>query len=498
MLPQTEEQLAKAALCKAPEDIYSVSARELISRHCRSFLDAMRATPTELLFSEDLQKKLENAGTAYSGAVQKVAIAQVSGTKNRDVAGRIKEIFALCDGVRNRTLEAVTAIPVDPLDPKRLKEQLALLPAEGEQRLFRLNLMLARALLKEKGWDEKTALLLTLCEADPPAADMVALDVALSEIIRLPAGLDTIIGKQGKTVGERIALLSKLASGKADDPAPVPSDPPLAQRLMNLQARAAQPNVTAGLQAQMLAAITGTYPMTSGSTADELRATLDVAQRVRLKNGQFLGGETTEAALARRLSRLVNDQNIHDLMVGAPRLAERLQRCLDLYRKMIGPQNYDFLKKYIDYLLQERTVASDVAPKSASVPERLRGLTELHTILMGAPLPSVFRGKLQLRMEEVQNNLLDESGILDRIVKRGGNSAEKALPLIDLCCNDTLIKGSNLRRVRELAQRHIKQPDFLPSILAAATDDADRVKRMQDLHDRLIEAGLASDGGAEK
>jgi len=267
---------------------------------------------------------------------------------------------------------------------------------------------------------------------------------------------------------------------------------------MNLQARAPQPNVTAGLQAQMLAAVTGTYPRTSGSTADELRATLDVAQRVRLKNGQFLGGETTEAALARRMSRLVNDQNIHDLMVGAPRLAERLQRCLDLYRKMIGPQNYDFLKKYIDYLLQERTVASDVAPKSASVPERLRGLTELHTILMGAPLPSVFRGKLQLRMEEIQNNLLDESGILDRIVKRGSNSSEKALPLIDLCCNDTLIKGSNLRRVRELAQRHIKQPDFLPSILAAATDDADRVKRMQDLHDRLIEAGLASGGETGK
>lgn len=493
MLPQTEEQLAKAALCKAPDDLYGVGARELVARHCRSFLDAMRATPTELLFSEELQKKLENAGTAYSGAVQKVAIAQVSGTKNRDVAGRIKEIYALCDAVRNRTLEAVAAQPAEPLDPKRLTEQLASLPAETEPRLFRLNLMLARALLKEKGWDEKAKLLLTLYEAGPPAADAVALDMALSEIVRLPAGLDMLIGKQGKTVGERIALLSKLAAGKADDPAPVPSDPPLAQRLMNLQARAPQPNVTAALQAQMLAAVTGTYPMTSGSTADELQATLDAAQRVRLKGGQYLGGETTEAALARRLSRLINDQNIHELMLGAPRLAERLQRCLDLYRKMIGPQNFEFMKKYIDYLLQERTVASDVAPKSASVPERLRGLTELHTILMGAPLPSVFRGKLQLRMEEVQNNLLDESAILDRIVKRGGNSAEKALPLIDLCCNDTLIKGANLRRVRELAQRHVKQPDFLPSILAAATDDADRVKRMQDLHDRLIEAGLASD-----
>jgi hypothetical protein len=143
MLPQTEEQLAKAALCKVPADLYTVGARELISRHCRSFLDAMRATPTELLFSAELQKKLENAGTAYSGAVQKVAIAQVSGTKNRDVAGRIKEIFALCDGVRNRTLEAVSAAPVEPLDLARLHDQLASLPAKEEPRLFRLSLMLA-------------------------------------------------------------------------------------------------------------------------------------------------------------------------------------------------------------------------------------------------------------------------------------------------------------------------------------------------------------------
>ena len=137
MLPQTEEQLAKAALCKAPDDLYGIGARELVARHCRSFLDAMRATPTELLFSEELQKKLENAGTAYSGAVQKVAIAQVSGTKNRDVAGRIKEIYALCDAVRNRTLEAVAAQPAEPLDPKRLTEQLVLQQQQGKEQEYR-------------------------------------------------------------------------------------------------------------------------------------------------------------------------------------------------------------------------------------------------------------------------------------------------------------------------------------------------------------------------
>ena len=493
MLPQTEEQLAKAALCKAPDDLYTVGARELISRHCRSFLDAMRATPTELLFSEDLQKKLENAGTAYSGAVQKVAIAQVSGTKNRDVAGRIKEIFALCDGVRNRTLEAVSASPVQPLEPKRLKEQLASLPAEEGDRVFRLSLMLAKALLNEKGWADKAKLLLDMLDAGMPPADCAPIDNALSEIIRLQAGLDEIIGKQGKSAGERIAILNKLATGKTDDPAAIPADPPLAQRLMAAQVRQVQPNIQAALQSQMLAAVTGTYPMTDGPTSAELQATLDIAQRLRLRSGQFLGGEATEAALARRLSRLINDQHIHDLMVGAPRLAERLQRCLDLYRKMIGPQNYEFMKKYIDYLLQERTVASDVAPKSASVPERLRGITELHQILMGAPLPSVFRGKLQLRMEEVQNTLLDESAILDRITKRGKTTADKALPLIDLCCNDTLIKGANLRRVRELAQRYIKQPDFLTSVMAGAANDADRKTRLTELHDRLIEAGLAND-----
>lgn len=492
MLPQTEEQLAKAALCKAPADLYTVSARELISRHCRSFLDAMRATPTELLFSEELQRKLENAGTAYSGAVQKVAIAQVSGTKNRDVAGRIKEIFALCDGVRNRTLEVVSAAPVEPLDPARLRDQLALLPAEEEPRLFRLSLMLAKALQAHKDWAGKARLLLDMLDAKLPPADSAPIDIALSEIIRLPAGLDELIGKQGKSAGERIAILNKLATGKTEDPAAIPADPPLAQRLMAVQARQVQPNIQSALQAQMLTAVTGTYPLTGGPTTAELQATLEIAQRLRIKGGQFLGGEATEAALARRLSRLINDEHIHDLMVGAPRLAERLQRCLDLYKKMIGVQNQDFMKKYIDYLLQERTVASDVAPKSASVPERLRGLTELHQILMGAPLPSVFRGKLQLRMEEVQNTLLDESAILDRITKRGKTAADKALPLIDLCCNDTLIKGANLRRVRELAQRYVKQPDFLPGVIASASDDADSKKRLKELHDQLIEAGLAN------
>ncbi|MBU2089202.1 MAG: hypothetical protein KKB63_01420, partial [Alphaproteobacteria bacterium] len=185
--PHTDEQLAKAAHCAAPDDLYSLNARELISRTCRAFLDGVRATPTELLFNADLQRKLSDAGTNYAGAVQKIAIAQVSGVKNRDVAGRIKEIFALCDTVRDRLLKATADAPVDILVAATLAQQLGSLPADPQEREIRLSMMLAKTLQEDKDWAGKARLILSFLAAIPEGrdalADQVPFDKALGEIL---------------------------------------------------------------------------------------------------------------------------------------------------------------------------------------------------------------------------------------------------------------------------------------------------------------------------
>ena len=491
--PHTDEQLAKAAHCAAPDDLYSLNARELISRTCRAFLDGVRATPTELLFNADLQRKLSDAGTNYAGAVQKIAIAQVSGVKNRDVAGRIKEIFALCDTVRDRLLKATADAPVDILVAATLAQQLGSLQADPQEREMRLSMMLAKTLQEDKDWAGKARLILGFMAAVPEGrdavADQVPFDKALGEILRIPVGLDAVLGKHQKSIGARIQLLHSLALGKPGT-ADISACPPLARELADLLARHALPATRAALRSQMVAATIGTYPLTTGSAATELSALFDLTPKLREKSGQYIGGEEVEAALARRMSRLINDQTIYDIMGNTPRLADRLQRCLDIYGRTIGDQNLDFLKKYIDYLLQERTVSSDVAPKDTPMTQRLRGVTELHQIVSASNLSAVFRGKLALRLEEVQAHMLEEGAVLDRIVKRGKSSADKAVALMDLCRPGTLIKGPELRRAQELAQRYIKQDDFLPSFMAGAASEEDQKRLLIDLHSRLAEIGL--------
>ncbi|KZD04690.1 hypothetical protein [Oceanibaculum pacificum] len=491
--PQTDEQLAKSALCAAPDDLHGQHARELIGRSCRSFLETMRATPTELLFSAELQRKLADTGTAYAGAVQKIAIAQVSGNKNRDVAGRIKELYALCDAVRDRVLKAVAEAPAEALTPAGF----AALPGERAAREFRLNLNLAQALLEQKGWADKAALLLSLLNGDVAAADQPPLDKALAEIARVPAGLDALVGKQQKTVGPRIDLLYALAQIKPAPNAPAPDapilqgQPALTAELAALLARHKLPATRGALRGQIVAAVTGTYPLTGTAPDIELAALQELARKLRDKHGQFIGGEATEAALARRMSRLINDETIYQIMGNTPRLADRLRRCLELYAVTVGEQNLDYLKKYIDYLLQDRTILSDAAPKEATVVTRLRAVTEMHQMLGRSPLSEVFAGKLALRLEEAQARLIEESAIFDKVVKRGKSSADKALAMLDLCRSGTLIDGPDLRRARELAQRYMKQEDFLPSFLAGIDDEAEKKRRLVDLHQQLLDTGLA-------
>jgi len=89
-----EATLAKAAYCTDVSRFYTPHARDLIGRLLRTFLDNLKLTPTEVLYSLASQRKLMTSGNVLESAVQRAALAQVKDTEVR-ATQRIKELHGL-------------------------------------------------------------------------------------------------------------------------------------------------------------------------------------------------------------------------------------------------------------------------------------------------------------------------------------------------------------------------------------------------------------------
>src|SRR5436190_12479839 len=93
-IPLTEDPVVKAARCRVLEALAGETAREVIWRACRTFFETSKTVPIELLYASQHQEALMSAGSIFLGANQKVAIAQVAGTK-QSVSDRLRELNQL-------------------------------------------------------------------------------------------------------------------------------------------------------------------------------------------------------------------------------------------------------------------------------------------------------------------------------------------------------------------------------------------------------------------
>src|SRR5207253_3252279 len=84
----------------APQDLYTVHARERIGRLLEGWLERKGATPFELLHRADLVEELESSGTDLQHAIQKVAIpeAQARGLS-------VHELIRTFQGLVERAIE---------------------------------------------------------------------------------------------------------------------------------------------------------------------------------------------------------------------------------------------------------------------------------------------------------------------------------------------------------------------------------------------------------
>src|SRR5258707_390314 len=114
----------RLAPCKAIPDFYLPPSRALIGSLCRSFLDQMALTPTELLYSSRNHTRLEGAGNLLREAVERAGTMQARAV-GEPAPNRVKELQALLEQMSNATRELEAKEPVVALKAGGFRQAVA-------------------------------------------------------------------------------------------------------------------------------------------------------------------------------------------------------------------------------------------------------------------------------------------------------------------------------------------------------------------------------------
>src|SRR5213079_954517 len=90
--------------CKAIPDFYLPPSRALIGSLCRSFLDQMALTPTELLYSSRNHTRLEGAGNLLREVVERAGSMQARAV-GENAPNRVRDLQALLEKMSAATRE---------------------------------------------------------------------------------------------------------------------------------------------------------------------------------------------------------------------------------------------------------------------------------------------------------------------------------------------------------------------------------------------------------
>ncbi len=481
-IPLTEDPVVKSTRCHVLEALAGEPARDIIWRTCRSFFEGSRIVPIEVLYSSRHQEKLMSAGSAFLGANQKVAIAQVAGTK-QSVSDRLKELNKLTQDwqIMIRALEAKSDAVAAPGQLEALLKSLPGNPAERQGLAF---VAITRMLMPMKDYAQKFEAVMALDdELNPDVVEI--LDMLVGELLRTSGVSDQLLQGLG-TLEERLHRLADLATGTGAPPAGLP---PTAQRLASWLVARPMPNAQAALHGILFREIAGTQALTKGGPKAELQAVLKLRKRL-MTNGQILGGSVVEGGFDRRCARLLNPEVIDKIVGPTSSIAQELEAVLPFLEEPIGPRAREFVVQMVDQMMKacqspQRLVGDNVAP-----PQQLKILARFHKRIRKAELIGAVKTRILRTVETFHADTLKTADPIARIEQQGGGNNEKALALIDLLRSGSLLPGDYLDRARKAAESRLKSPDFMPTYLGQAADPAQRAQKIAALKTMLIEAGL--------
>ncbi len=483
-------------LCVAPQDLYTVHARERIGRLLEAWLERRGATAFELLHRPDMVEQLEASGVEIAHALQKVAVpeAHARGTTVAEMTATFK---SLADRAIERLMKDRARRVLPYVTPETFAK-VATHAAKDPEGAYLLGCGVAGHLASAKGWSEKVSLLLDLADVapQPSAARVLALSVlnqSLAEIGGSKRGLDDILGG-GLDLGGGLAAMTRLcAAGVIDKLVEIENS--VAKVMPELSARAKRlagwlgtedfTDVRASIGLRVLRELNGPRRLRPSDPAGEIDVLRGLAMALTAAAGKLLPIDDVQAAFSAR-SRMLVTRDFVDVYLGENRAAyDEAIALVWLTENIIGGGNKREAGRWLNGLVCGLKFEREYRQSPQPIATRLTALSRLQRAVSRCGLVEEDFGPIQGKLGELGGLIEADSRLIAQTLGADAPAVHRLTQLLKMACGETAPFGPAADRARIEALK-LARHDATRAELVSAPEQVDAIR------DLLQHAALAA------
>lgn len=482
------------AYCLGVEDFFKPAARFWMAGLLQDFLDGRRITPTELLHLPHWQKEFSNWHLRLT-FMQKAATAQ---TRSRGAAARARfqELLKLEEQVGKVTAQRGRTGEPPVLDGRAFNAAIKKLYGAnpGFYGRFDADSLLAHYIRPGNSFSIKVEWILRLCDGEVSAEALAVVDQVLGEIVASPAASMELFQWVHEYRGQ-LELLTDLWMGTVIDN---PEMPRVLEDLGSFLRTWDMPVTRRGLEITLqrlllkderLAPITQAELMGTSGLLDELVATGVLAAKLKAR-GSFIGGKRTAKILDQRVSHLLSEDKLEDLLRGKTFYA-KLVDLFNLDQAILGEYSQGIICSYLQRLLDNREFSGRLLDSTKGVRNKLRVIADVQQRIGKSSLPTTHKNIYARMLDEIQHTYIRANNIFGRFSKDKFPSADEVIELATLVTDGSFTEDKCINWARDLVRHHVRTTAFIRSFLTTLRNAEDRAGKVASLNEKLSAANLA-------
>lgn len=448
-----KEKTGEASLpCVTPADLFGAAARDTIRRVLSGWFERKQVCPLELMNRADLAEDLDGSDKDLQHAIQKVAIARAQNS-DASVHAYVRLLNDLSEKAiaqvrrESRARGAVAPAKDD------FAAAAARIMAEGTPER-RLQSVIAEKLKDADTIGRKAVRLLDMLDTLPgdPGTRAFALsqvDLFLSEILSFDRALEHIVGKC-RDLGDHIERLTAVYEGVSSH-ANIAGAPDGARRLADRMIEL--DHTRAEIARRILDTLRSPKRLKPDSVFEEIRLARTLAQRLIAASGRDLAPQALVEAFTHRSARLLSPEIIDEALAGAEDPPAQIERLLAMEDNLVGAANKTKLAGYVRSRLAGQSAQSWFCRGPGQPLERLARLAALQRRVEAGTFDAKDKAELSEVFDATGIAVLDDSRVLDRIIKSGRPALEQASALLKLAVQGLLPQGRSTAYAHDLAGR---------------------------------------------
>lgn len=475
-------------LCVAPQDLYTVHARERIGRLLETWLERKGATPFELLHRADLVEELEASGTDLQHAIQKIAIPEAQ-ARDMSVHELIRTFSSLIERAIDRLMKDSRKGNMPDLDKEGFAKAAERV-ARDPDRAYLLGAGVAASIAPAKSWSDKISRLLDLADAAPVTGPprglaLQTIEQPLAEILESKTGLDAVIGKE-LDLGAQLGAMTRLAACDAVDalmrmePSVAKVMPPLPEAAIRLSKWLAADDfqaVRGAIVRRVVRELNGPRRLRPGDATGEIEVMRGLAMALTAAAGALLPLDEIQAAFSNRSKMLVTGDFVESYLGSSKTAREEAEALMWLVENVIGGANKRQAGRYLAAGIAALRFEKEYrfGPDTAAV--KLQKLAALQRAVSRGGLVPEDYGPIQTKIGEVAGMVEADARLIITLAKAPAPPVQKLLLLLRLASGETCPSGPAADRARIEAVRLMRM-DETRAELAAHPDTMAQVRTM--------------------